>query len=246
MTVYMLTPLKDAIHAISSCLLVPTVVILLLFVAVTVAELGGLLVEVLTERCRARINVPELLDNFQGKDAGQIMAAIENGCLLRHQSEALSELARHSHLPAASLQALARRLLTGEELHYAKITAPTDLMARLGPMFGLMATLIPLGPGLIALGQGDTKTLSDSLLTAFDATVTGLAAAGVAFAISRLRKRWYEDYLSSLEALLEGLLDVFDGGRVIGGAKAADGAIFSEEGVFAGARGIAKQEAERV
>ncbi|MDD2554262.1 MAG: MotA/TolQ/ExbB proton channel family protein, partial [Desulfotomaculaceae bacterium] len=50
---------------------------------------------------------------------------------------------------------------------------------------------------------------ADSLLTAFDATVTGLAAAGIAFFISRLRKRWYEDYLSSLEALLEGILEVF-------------------------------------
>lgn len=78
-------------------------------------------------------------------------------------------------------------------------------------MLGLMATLIPLGPGLIALGQGDTKTLADCLLTAFDATVTGLAAAAIAFAISRLRKRWYEGYLSSLEALMESLLEVFAG-----------------------------------
>jgi biopolymer transport protein ExbB/TolQ len=80
-------------------------------------------------------------------------------------------------------------------------------------MFGLMGTLIPLGPGMIALGQGDTQTLADSLLIAFDTTVAGLAAAGVAFAISRLRKRWYEEYLSSLEALMESLLEVFDRGR---------------------------------
>ena len=105
----------------------------------------------------------------------------------------------HSNLPAASLQALARRLLAGEELHYARITNRTDLVVRLGPMFGLMGTLIPLGPGMIALGQGNTKVLADSLLIAFDTTVSGLAAAGVAFVISRLRKRWYEDYLSALE-----------------------------------------------
>ncbi len=219
MTVSMLTPLRDTIHAISSFLLVPTVVVLLLFVAVTVVELGGLLAEALTERRRVRINVPELLDSFQGKDAGQIMIVIENSRLFRRQKAALCELARHSHLPAASLQALGRRLLAGEELHCAKITSLTDLVARLGPMFGLMATLIPLGPGLIALGQGDTKTLADSLLTAFDATVTGLAAAGVAFAISRLRKRWYEDYLSALEALIESLLEVFAHGRGIAEQK---------------------------
>ena len=209
MTVSVLMPLRSTIHIISSFLLVPTVIILLLFVAVVVFELGGLLVEALVERRQVRINVPELLESFQDKDAVQIMNVIENSRLFRRQKAALNELSRHSHLPAASLQALGRRLLAAEELHCARITSLTDLVARLGPMFGLMATLIPLGPGLIALGQGDTKTLSDSLLTAFDATVTGLAAAGVAFAISRLRKRWYEDYLSTLEALIESLLDVF-------------------------------------
>ena len=106
-----------------------------------------------------------------------------------------------------------RRLLAGEERHYSRITDRTDLVARLAPMFGLMGTLIPLGPGMIALGQGDTQTLADSLLIAFDTTVAGLAAAGVAFAISRLRKRWYEDYLDTLAALMESLLEVFDHGR---------------------------------
>ncbi|MDF9409014.1 MotA/TolQ/ExbB proton channel family protein [Pelotomaculum isophthalicicum JI] len=213
MTISVLTPLKDTMHVISSALLMPTVAVLLLLLAFTVIELGGLLVETLMERRRARVRVPELVDAFQGKEAVQIMDEIENSRLFRRQKAALGELIKHRHLPATSLQALARRLLAGEELHYAGITNRTDLVARLGPMFGLMATLIPLGPGMIALGQGDTRTLADSLLTAFDATVTGLAAAGIAFAISRLRKRWYEDYLSSLEALLESLLEVFARGR---------------------------------
>jgi biopolymer transport protein ExbB/TolQ len=190
-------------------LLAPTIIILLLFVAVTVVELGSLLTEALTERCRSKIDLPGLLDAFQGKGAPEIIGEIARSGLSWRQKRALNVLAGHSQLPAASLQALARRLLSGEELYYARITSLTDLVARLGPMFGLMATLIPLGPGLIALGQGDTKTLSGSLLTAFDATVTGLAAAGVAFAISRLRKRWYEDSLSTLEALMESLLEVF-------------------------------------
>lgn len=208
MIVSMLSPLRSVMHSLSYGLLVPTIIVLLLFIAFVVVELGSLLVEALMERRRARINVPALLDGFQGKNTAQIGDQIVGSSLLRRQKVALSELIRHTDLPAASLQALARRLLSAEELRYAKITAGTDLVARLGPMFGLMATLIPLGPGLIALGQGDTKTLADSLLTAFDATVSGLAAAGVAFAISRLRKRWYEDSLSALEALMEGLLEV--------------------------------------
>ncbi len=217
-----LIPLQDTMHSISSGLLMPTIVVLLLLLALTVIELGGLVAEFLTERRRVKVNVPELLDAFQEKNSDEIMEKIENSRLFRRQKEVLNELIKHSNLPDASLQALARRLLASEELYYAKKTAMTDLIARLGPMFGLMATLIPLGPGLIALGQGDTKTLADSLLTAFDATVTGLAAAGVAFAISRLRNRWYEDYLSSVEVLMESLLEVFAHERRIKEPEAQD------------------------
>lgn len=208
MTMHMLIPLKDTMHSISSALLFPTIIILLLFLALVVIEFGSLLVEIITERRRARADIPGIIDSFQGSEVGKIQDCINSSNLFKRHKLALEELSEHIHLPAASQQAIARRLLTGEELHYAGITNRTDLVARLGPMFGLMATLIPLGPGLIALGQGDTKTLADSLLTAFDATVAGLAAAGVAFAISRLRKRWYEEYLSSLETLMEGLLEV--------------------------------------
>lgn len=205
----MLMPLKETMHTISSGLLVPTIAVLLLFIAFMVIELGSVLMEILTERRKVKLDLPALLDAFQEKDAGGIMDEIDNSCLFRRQKTALGELIKHRDLPVAAHQALARRLLADEELYYTRITNRTDLVARLGPMLGLMATLIPLGPGLIALGQGDPKGLADSMLTAFDATVTGLAAAGVAFAISRLRKRWYEGYLSSLEALLESLLEVF-------------------------------------
>jgi biopolymer transport protein ExbB/TolQ len=67
----------------------------------------------------------------------------------------------------------------------------------------------------MAMGQGDTALLANSLLTAFDATVTGLAAAGAAYFISQLRKRWYEDYLSCLETLMECLLEVLADDRGI-------------------------------
>jgi biopolymer transport protein ExbB/TolQ len=205
--------LKDTMHAISMGLHLPTIIVLLLFMAVIVAELGGLLVEILTERRKAKVKVAQLLDAFQGKNAAEITALVEGSALYKRQKKALEQLIEHSRLPDASLQALARRLLTEEELYFTGKTNRTDLVTRLGPMFGLMATLIPLGPGLIALGQGDTKTLADSLLTAFDATVAGLVTAGIAFAISRLRKRWYEDSLSTLEALMESLLEVFTSGR---------------------------------
>ena len=204
-----LIPLKDTMHIISSGLLIPTITILLFFLGLTLVELGGLITEILTERRKMKVNVSELIDVFQKGSTDEIKERVEQSHLFRRQKAALNELIRHSNLSVVSLQALARRIMNSEELHYARITGRTDLAARLAPMFGLMGTLIPLGPGLMALSQGDTGTLAESLMIAFDTTVIGLAAAGVAYFISRFRKRWYEDYLSTLEALMDSLLEVF-------------------------------------
>jgi biopolymer transport protein ExbB/TolQ len=104
-------------------------------------------------------------------------------------------------------EALAVRLVQAERARYENITRVSDLLAKLGPMFGLLGTLIPLGPGIIALGRGDTYTLSLSLLTAFDTTIAGLIAAA-AFVISAVRKKWYSGYMQSLEMVMTCVLEV--------------------------------------
>jgi hypothetical protein len=74
-----------------------------------------------------------------------------------------------------------------------------DILTRTSPMLGLMATLISLGPGLTALSNGNLNLLAEAMLTAFDATVLGLAAGVVGFIIGRLRRRWYDEALTRWE-----------------------------------------------
>ena len=74
-----------------------------------------------------------------------------------------------------------------------------DLLARIPPMLGLMATIIPLGPGLAALGKGDPAQLASAVTVAFDATVLGLVAGIGGLIVGKLRRRWYEEVLESME-----------------------------------------------
>ncbi len=74
-----------------------------------------------------------------------------------------------------------------------------DLLARIPPMLGLMATIIPLGPGLAALGKGDPAQLASAVTVAFDATVLGLVAGIAGLVIGKLRRRWYEEALEAME-----------------------------------------------
>ena len=157
------------------------------------------------------MSMPRLVDQLRttGRNGEKAMTeAITSSGLLRRQKTVLTELIRHPDLTAEMRQALADRLVEEEQSRLERIVKLSDLLAKLGPIFGLLGTLIPLGPGIIALGQGDTYTLSQSLLTAFDTTVAGLISAAVAMVISSVRKGWYANYMSILETLADCVLEV--------------------------------------
>ena len=160
-----------------------------------------------TSRSKHKCNVPQLLRDVHAAGADGLAELIENSGLLRRQKKALLELAESRGLPKDTLTALAERLLATEEARNARTTSVTDMIAKLGPMFGLLGTLIPLGPGIVALGQGDTVTLSESMNVAFDTTIAGVISAAVASVISHIRKRWYNDDMVSLETLMEAVLE---------------------------------------
>ncbi|HEC59348.1 hypothetical protein LCGC14_0627380 [marine sediment metagenome] len=79
----------------------------------------------------------------------------------------------------------------------------SDFLARIAPMLGLMGTLIPLGPGLSALGSGELDILTTAMSVAFDTTVLGLLVGITGFVLGRIRRRWYDTALTTMEQKLE-------------------------------------------
>ena len=95
------------------------------------------------------------------------------------------------------------KLLQEYEFYTIKRLERTRILVRIGPMLGLMGTLIPLAPALAALAEGDTATLAENLRIAFSVTVIGLLIGGLGFLISIIRDRIYSQDISDLEYLLE-------------------------------------------
>lgn len=198
--------LTDVLRAVSTSLEIPVVAILILLITGAVALLGWLIAEFMTERRHLKIELPKLLDEIHS-GTGPIQDTISGSGLLKSQKKALIELINHPQFNDTMREALAVRLIDQEQEKYDKVLKLSELVARLGPMLGLLGTLIPLGPGIIALGQGDTYTLSVSLLTAFDTTIGGLSAAAVATVVSTVRRSWYKEYISILEVLAQCVLE---------------------------------------
>ena len=199
--------IKEMLRAIASSMQVPTILVLLILLAISVVALGSLLAEWFTEHRRMKAKIPQLIDLVHEVGINELDDTIMASGLLRRQKASLLGLTSRMGLPEHTREALARQLIFEEQSRYDKIVKWTEIITRIAPMFGLLGTLIPLGPGLIALGQGDTKTLSASLLIAFDTTIAGLINGAVAFVISSIRKRWYDSYLVSMETLMEAILD---------------------------------------
>ncbi len=200
--------LSEILRAVAGSLETPVVLVLLVLIAAAIALLGSILVEFFTERRHLKVSLPQLADRLRAAKPEELPVCIEESGLLRRQKNALLELLRHPTLTQDMRQSLAIRLLDEEKQYRARIVRLSDMVAKLGPMFGLLGTLIPLGPGIIALGQGDTFTLSNSLLTAFDTTIAGLIAAAAAVVISSIRKSWYGNYASVFETAMECVLEV--------------------------------------
>ena len=201
------TYIEDILHLVAQNLLIPAIIILLALIVFSLWCIGSIIVEACTERRHLNVAMPELVDAIDAAELDELDGLIEESGLLRRQKTCLHEILKHTQLPEDSLIALAKRLLADEQTYYDKKTGRTDIATKVAPMFGLMGTLIPLGPGIVALGQNNVDTLSSSMLIAFDTTVAGLLAAAITYIISRIRKGWYEDYMVTLESIMTCILD---------------------------------------
>jgi biopolymer transport protein ExbB/TolQ len=95
--------------------------------------------------------------------------------------------------------------LNDTEFAAARRLERTRVLVRLGPMLGLMGTLIPISPALVGLAQGDVQALADNLVIAFSTTVVGLLVGGVAYLVSTVRDRHYTQDISDIEYVLDAL-----------------------------------------
>lgn len=77
------------------------------------------------------------------------------------------------------------------------------ILSKVGPMLGLIGTLIPLQPALAGLAKGDIQAMGANLQIGFTTTVLGLITGGACYAVSVFRKAWYEREMTAMEFLVD-------------------------------------------
>ncbi|MGN1172410.1 MAG: MotA/TolQ/ExbB proton channel family protein [Muribaculaceae bacterium] len=102
---------------------------------------------------------------------------------------------------ARDSEAMREKILAEYELAAENDIATSKTLSKMGPMLGLMGTLIPMGPALVGLATGDIATMAYNMQVAFATTVVGLFAAAVGFVTQSVKQRRYMRNINSLEFL---------------------------------------------
>ena len=200
--------LTGSLDVISQSLTIPVLVILLIIVVISIITLGGLISEYTSRRKVPVGSVRDLIYEINAAaSVDALKSVIEGAEIPKSQKKVLTEIASSSALDENSREALARKLVEYEEEKIDKTLQRTDIITRVGPTLGLMGTLIPMGPGLAALGAGDVNTLAESLTLAFNTTIVGIGSGALCYVIGKIRSGWYDRYLSDLDALSDAVLD---------------------------------------
>ncbi len=188
--------ISDVLFWISTGLLVPVVVLLILLFVRSLVLIGTFFGQYMAMRKTESLlhdkldgltpeSVEGLADELPGKNVQPVVKYMRR------------------ILEVKDCKAHVQRLLADFEVAADKDLSTSKTLGKMGPMLGLMGTLIPMGPALVGLSTGDISSMAYNMQVAFATTVVGLFSAGVGFITQQVKQRWYLKDLNQLEFVAE-------------------------------------------
>ena len=191
--------LKLFIYLIASSLLYPVLFLLVVLTLWTLIYVGTFFAEWL-ERMR--------LDSYSPEELPRLIMQPDGQRIFPHRvNDYIKNLRQFLDKRDKSIEVDTENVLREKILSLLKSLDKIEMIVRIGPALGLIGTLIPMGTGLAALGQGDMTKLSSDLVIAFTTTVVGMAVGVVAYFFYTIKKRWVEEDIKNIELSTDILSD---------------------------------------
>lgn len=203
----LLNLLQNILSVLSSAMLYPVMILLVILFVWMIITLGGFVSEYFERKRQAQKQNPnEFIESFSQENllrfTSQEIPRIPF-CFQEYFRELVNELKRDKRGREIRIE----YLLQSKEQKMTKSLDKLRLMIRVGPTLGLMGTIIPMGPALSALSQGDLEKLSSNIIIAFTTTVVGLAIGIAAYCLSTAKNRWVNDDIKNLEYFTEYVME---------------------------------------
>ena len=188
--------ISDILYWISTGLLVPVIVLLIILFCRALLLAGSFYGQYMSIR-----KTEALLRNELGKLTSETVGELNSK--LPEKSRSLVIMYMRQVLDARDTPAQVQRLLANFEIAADKDLAISKTLTKLGPILGLMGTLIQMRPALAGLASGDIASMAYNMQIAFATTVVGLVAGAVGFLTQQVKQRWYLQDMTNLEFIAE-------------------------------------------
>lgn len=188
--------ISDIMFWISTGLLVPVIVLLILLFFRSLLLVGSFFGQYVAIRKTDKL-VREQMERLSIENVDELPN------FLPEKSNALVVIYMKRIFAEQHNRAQVQRLLANFEIAADKDLAISKTLTKLGPILGLMGTLIPMGPALVGLSTGDIASMAYNMQVAFATTVIGLVAGAVGFLTQQVKQRWYLQDMTNLECMVE-------------------------------------------
>lgn len=184
--------ISKALFWVANSLLIPDIIILLCLFARSLLLIGSFYNQFMTKRKNdKRLNdcikslTPDTVDNLRT-------------ALPQHDSSLfvgyLRDLLNNPHSEAYS-----DYLISNFENEADKDVSTSRLLAKMGPVLGLIGTLISMSPALVGLSTGDISGMAYNMQVVFATTVVGLVVSAVGLVTLQYKQRWYGKDTNNLD-----------------------------------------------
>ena len=188
--------ISDIMFWISTGLLVPVIVLLILLFFRSLLLVGSFFGQYVSIRKTDKL-IREQMETLHVNNVDHFAEK------LPEKSNSLVVMFMKRILAEQQNKAQVQRLLANFEIAADKDLAISKTLTKLGPILGLMGTLIPMGPALVGLSTGDIASMAYNMQVAFATTVIGLVAGAIDFLTQQVKQRWYLQDMTNLECLVE-------------------------------------------
>lgn len=186
--------ISDILYWISTGLLVPVIVALILLFLRSLLLIGSFFGQYLAMR-KSAAQIRKALTGITSENIDSVTTNLPK------KSDMLVVSSAKKMIESKDNYAEVKRLLAEFEIAADKDIATCKMLSKLGPMLGLMGTLIPMGPALAGLASGDIESMARNMQVAFATTITGLVAAAIGYVTQQVKQRWYLQDMTNLEYL---------------------------------------------
>ncbi|MDR1518482.1 MAG: MotA/TolQ/ExbB proton channel family protein [Dysgonamonadaceae bacterium] len=177
---------------VANSLLIPDIIILLILFGRALILAGSFYNQMMTKRrndalfgAKIKALSPATIDELP-----PLLPARDNSLFIKYLRDLLT---------SAKSEAYSDYLLSNLENEADKDLSISRILAKMGPVLGLIGTLIAMSPALVGLSTGDISGMAYNMQVVFATTVVGLVVSAIGLVTLQYKQRWYAKDIYSLE-----------------------------------------------